>query len=46
LQGIANGRASKVFLPYEAFGVLSSKAGISELLKERLGEPDREEGST
>jgi len=36
MQGIANGRATKVFLPYEASGILSSLAGIGELLKEKL----------
>ncbi|NLX07562.1 MAG: SPFH/Band 7/PHB domain protein [Phycisphaerae bacterium] len=35
LQAISNGRASKVFLPYEASGILGSIAGISELLKEK-----------
>jgi regulator of protease activity HflC (stomatin/prohibitin superfamily) len=37
LQAIANGQANKVFLPYEASGVLSSIAGVSELLKEKMG---------
>lgn len=36
LQKIADGQATKVFLPYEASGVLSSIAGISELLKEKV----------
>jgi regulator of protease activity HflC (stomatin/prohibitin superfamily) len=36
LQKIADGQASKVFLPYEASGILSSIAGIGELLKERV----------
>lgn len=36
LQKIADGKATKVFLPYEASGVLGSIAGISELLKENL----------
>jgi len=36
LQKIANGKATKVFLPYEASGILSSIAGISELLKEKI----------
>jgi regulator of protease activity HflC (stomatin/prohibitin superfamily) len=35
LQKIADGKASKVFLPYEASGILGSIAGISELLKEK-----------
>lgn len=37
LQKIADGQATKVFLPYEASGVLGSIAGISELLKEKIG---------
>jgi len=36
LQKIADGQATKVFLPYEASGVLGSIAGVSELLKEKL----------
>lgn len=36
LQKIADGRATKVFLPYEASGILSSIAGVGELLKEKL----------
>lgn len=35
LEKIANGQATKVFLPYEASGILSSIAGISEVLKEK-----------
>jgi len=35
LEKIANGQATKVFLPFEASGILSSIAGISEVLKER-----------
>ena len=35
LEKIANGQATKVFLPIEASGILSSIAGISEVLKER-----------
>jgi len=34
---IANGQATKVFLPLETSGVLGSIAGIGELLKERIG---------
>lgn len=34
LQNIANGQATKIFLPLEASGILSSIAGISELFKE------------
>jgi regulator of protease activity HflC (stomatin/prohibitin superfamily) len=41
LEKIADGKASKVFLPYEATGILASIAGISELLKEKL--PPKEE---
>jgi regulator of protease activity HflC (stomatin/prohibitin superfamily) len=36
LQKIADGQATKVFLPYEASGILGSIAGVSELLKEKL----------
>jgi regulator of protease activity HflC (stomatin/prohibitin superfamily) len=36
LESIANGKASKVFLPYEASGVLGSIAGIAELMKENI----------
>jgi regulator of protease activity HflC (stomatin/prohibitin superfamily) len=36
LQKIADGQATKVFLPYEASGVLGSVAGIGELLKEKI----------
>ena len=36
LEKIANGQSTKVFLPYEASGVLGSIAGISELLKDKL----------
>ncbi len=42
LQGIADGKATKVFLPYEASGILSSIAGIGELFKEKLSS-DRDE---
>lgn len=35
LQKIADGRSTKVFLPYEASGILSSIAGIGEILKEK-----------
>ncbi len=38
LQNIANGQATKIFLPYEASGILSSIAGIGEVLqKEKNG---------
>ncbi len=36
LAKMADGKASKVFIPYEATGVLSSIGGISELLKEKI----------
>jgi len=39
---IADGKATKVFLPYEASGILSSIGGIGELLKEKLS-PDQGE---
>lgn len=35
LQKIADGKATKIFLPFEATGVLSSIAGIGELLSEK-----------
>ena len=37
LAQIADGKASKVFLPLETSGILGSIAGIGELLKEKLG---------
>lgn len=43
LQKIADGRATKVFLPYEASGILGSIAGIGELLKEKLSSEKGEE---
>ena len=36
LQKIADGKATKVFLPIEASGVLGSIAGVGELLKEKV----------
>lgn len=36
LQKIADGKATKVFLPYEATGVLGSIAGIAELMKDKV----------
>jgi regulator of protease activity HflC (stomatin/prohibitin superfamily) len=36
LQAIADGKANKVFLPYEASGVLGSIAGVAELLREKV----------
>jgi len=35
LQKMSEGQASKIFLPYEATGVLGSIGGIAELLKEK-----------
>jgi regulator of protease activity HflC (stomatin/prohibitin superfamily) len=42
LQKIADGKASKVFLPYEASGILGSIAGIGELLKEKVSKEEQE----
>ena len=42
LQKIADGKATKIFLPFEASGVLGSVAGIGELLKEKVT-PDSSE---
>ena len=39
LEKIADGKATKVFLPIETSGVLGSIAGIGELLKERIAGP-------
>ena len=36
LEKIADGQSTKVFLPYEASGILGSIAGIGELLKEKI----------
>ena len=36
LQAIADGKATKVFLPLETSGVLGSIAGIGELLKGKI----------
>jgi regulator of protease activity HflC (stomatin/prohibitin superfamily) len=36
LQKIADGKATKIFLPIEASGILGSVAGIGELLKEKV----------
>lgn len=41
LEKIADGKASKVFLPYEATGILSSVAGIGELLKEKVASEEK-----
>jgi len=44
LQKIADGQATKVFLPYEASGVLGSIAGIAELFKEKTADAGGQEG--
>ncbi|MDH4220126.1 MAG: SPFH/Band 7/PHB domain protein [Candidatus Aminicenantes bacterium] len=36
LQKIADGQATKIFLPFEASGILGSVAGIGELLKDKV----------
>ena len=36
LEKIADGQSTKIFLPYEASGVLGSIAGVAELLKEKI----------
>lgn len=41
LQKIADGKSTKIFLPYEASGILSSVAGIGEILKEKMA-PEEE----
>ena len=49
LQRIADGQATKVFLPYEASGILGSIAGVGELLKEKLTTqkgPEKKPGGT
>ena len=38
LEKMANGQATKVFLPYEASGILSSIAGIGDMLAEKSDE--------
>ena len=43
LQKIADGQATKIFLPYEASGILASIAGIGEILKEKLPSGETEE---
>jgi regulator of protease activity HflC (stomatin/prohibitin superfamily) len=45
LQKMADGRATKVFLPVEASGILGSIAGIGELLKEKDSPRRFESGS-
>jgi regulator of protease activity HflC (stomatin/prohibitin superfamily) len=46
LQKIADGQATKIFLPFEASGILGSVAGIGELLKEKVIPKTAEEKST
>lgn len=46
LQKIADGKATKVFLPLEASGILGSIAGIGELLKEKVASKRSEEKQT
>ena len=46
LQKIADGNATKIFLPLETSGILGSIAGIGELLKEKIsGEDEKTEES-
>lgn len=40
LQNIADGQATKIFLPMEASGILGSIAGIGELFKEKVSPPE------
>ena len=42
LQTISDGKATKIFLPYEATGILGSIAGIGEILKEKIPEKEKE----
>lgn len=46
LQNIADGKATKIFLPLEASGILGSVAGIGELLKEKIpnGTAEKKDG--
>jgi regulator of protease activity HflC (stomatin/prohibitin superfamily) len=46
LAKIADGQATKVFLPLETSGVLGSIAGISELLKDKLAMPVKPQART
>ena len=43
LQKIADGKATKVFLPLEASGILGSIAGVGELLKEKASSAEQKE---
>ena len=45
LQKVADGQATKIFLPLETSGVLGSIAGIAELLKEKVGLSAAKQGS-
>ena len=45
LEKIADGKATKVFLPLESSGVLGSIAGIGELLKDKAVRRGAPEGS-
>jgi regulator of protease activity HflC (stomatin/prohibitin superfamily) len=42
LQKMADGQATKIFLPLEASGILGSVAGVGELFKEKLAKPAQE----
>ena len=44
LKVVADGQASKIYLPYEATGILASLAGIGDLLKDS-GSRGQQEGS-
>ena len=46
LQKIADGQATKIFLPLETSGVLGSIAGIGELLKEKIGQGKRQQAQS
>ena len=46
LAEIADGKATKVFLPLETSGILGSIAGIGELLKEKLPKTDAAPGAS
>ena len=39
LQAMADGQATKLYLPYEASGILSSLAGIGEMIKDEAAPP-------
>ena len=45
LQGIANGQATKIFLPLDTSGLLGSVAAIGELFKEGAGSASADRGS-